>query len=771
MLLVNIILIAMLWTFIRRIFWKQPPDTVLQCGIWGFNGVWGRKPDFKKLLILGLYNRTRGVDSCGYYYNGNIVKGVDKEADFKDFIITNKFAPGVLDYMTVMCHARKSTYGSHSLGNAHPHLINNYVQTHNGTLKNTWDLCNKHGIVHTNIHVDSIGLAAIIEKDGFSVLNEYTGHAALSMVFMDDPKSLYLFHGASREKEDGTLFEERPLFYLKTAEGLYYSSLEESLKVINTSKNVVTILPHNEVYRIVNGDIESSVFHVDRENVNIPKVYTYTPGKIVNLNNRSESNTYNWKADELRKKAWETTDYEKRKNGRGLSLGAPFTETESEMLDKYGKRSRILKETLPPSGAENDVYYRYGRHHTSRIEYKNNLLDPIEYLLHGIYIIDRKSNILDTEDKATDSLSDTYYFVRGVMMKDQDGYNKTLAAISGGVPKEGMAKVLSKYSRYPVTSYFDEADGMSNALSNLWYLEGEKYDGKFDAKFTFRKYVIKGGYFSTIQSPIGEVGPTFEDEMEERTAVLDIGMTGEVDDDDSDDAENGSEGIDSEEKKLIDSLKAWSKRQITRDNITLIPEAFFLIIEEYIHLSSNVELTDTEYFNMVVYYLEQMIETGKTLLESDFIHLDTSKGAGLSFDDMVELTTQECDIDTLLDENRFKVWPFKSIAGDGKDHIEDIEFEELTPKFNNLLDPSDSIIESIEDDESLHDSSFDKNEDQNQKALFRENLLLIRRQVNALQEAAVKLQEENAGSEEAQTLAFEVFNSNSKLSDIINKPF
>ncbi len=39
-----------------------------------------------------MYNRSRGKDSCGYYWNGNIEKGVDtygkdsvKQADFADF--------------------------------------------------------------------------------------------------------------------------------------------------------------------------------------------------------------------------------------------------------------------------------------------------------------------------------------------------------------------------------------------------------------------------------------------------------------------------------------------------------------------------------------------------------------------------------------------------------------------------------------------------------------------------------------------------------------
>lgn len=245
-------------------FGRQP--TQLYCGIFGFSGRDGKKVNPDKLLVLGLYNRTRGIDSCGYYYNGHIVKGVNKEADFKDFIINHKFIAGDLPFETVMAHTRKSTYGSHTLENAHPHQVGNYVQTHNGTINNIWALCDQYGIDRTKIDVDSLGLAHIIQKTGsYEILAKYEGYAALSMVWRDDPGSLYLYHGASREKKSETILEERPLFTLVTSEGLYYSSIEESLTIINKSKTVKPEpLSHNEVYLIQNGTIIKSVHKVNR---------------------------------------------------------------------------------------------------------------------------------------------------------------------------------------------------------------------------------------------------------------------------------------------------------------------------------------------------------------------------------------------------------------------------------------------------------------------------------------------------------------------------
>ena len=263
LLIANVVLVLTLVSLFLRFGRKA---TQLYCGIFGFSGREGKKVDSDKLLVLGLYNRTRGIDSFGYYYNGNIVKGVGKEADFKDFIVKHKFKAGNLPFETVMAHTRQSTFGAHTWENAHPHQVGNYVQTHNGTIKNIWTLCGQNGIDDTNIHVDSLGLAHIIQKTGsYDILDQYEGYAALSMVWVDNPESLYLYHGASREEKDEAIEEERPLFTLLTSEGLYYSSMEESLTVINKSKIVKPEkLSHNEVFLIQNGTVIKSIHKVNR---------------------------------------------------------------------------------------------------------------------------------------------------------------------------------------------------------------------------------------------------------------------------------------------------------------------------------------------------------------------------------------------------------------------------------------------------------------------------------------------------------------------------
>jgi len=116
------------------------------CGLFGFSGKPGKKASTKKGQARGLYKGQRGTDSGGYYYNGNIVKGVDDKANCSKFIVDNKFISGDLDTELFMGHTRKSTSGKNTEYNAHPHNINNYVQAHNGVIKNAWTLCNKYGI-------------------------------------------------------------------------------------------------------------------------------------------------------------------------------------------------------------------------------------------------------------------------------------------------------------------------------------------------------------------------------------------------------------------------------------------------------------------------------------------------------------------------------------------------------------------------------------------------------------------------------------------------
>ena len=53
------------------------------CGIFGF--ISSRPADIQKIKILGIYNATRGTDSCGIVINDKIIKGMKSEANWSDF--------------------------------------------------------------------------------------------------------------------------------------------------------------------------------------------------------------------------------------------------------------------------------------------------------------------------------------------------------------------------------------------------------------------------------------------------------------------------------------------------------------------------------------------------------------------------------------------------------------------------------------------------------------------------------------------------------------
>ena len=90
MILIKLFLIInILAFFYRKLF--NIKTNVLSCGIYGFSGKSNiSKSDLRmalqKFKILGLYNETRGRDSCGVYVNGEIFKGTGPKKLFTDFI-------------------------------------------------------------------------------------------------------------------------------------------------------------------------------------------------------------------------------------------------------------------------------------------------------------------------------------------------------------------------------------------------------------------------------------------------------------------------------------------------------------------------------------------------------------------------------------------------------------------------------------------------------------------------------------------------------------
>ena len=228
MLLLTLIVIIQI---LKLLLGYKTDYSIMCCGLFGGSAKPKHTLDLEKIKTLGLCNMVRGVDSCGYYYNGYIDKGVNDTAQWVSLIANKNIVKGESPCDIFIGHTRKSTVGANIFDNAHPHEVdNNYIQSHNGTLSNHWNLCNKYGVDHTKITVDSIALAHLINKQGWSILNDYVGYAALAMTWRDKPGYLYLYHGASKDKTtDANMWIERPLFYIEQDEGIYYSSMPDSL--------------------------------------------------------------------------------------------------------------------------------------------------------------------------------------------------------------------------------------------------------------------------------------------------------------------------------------------------------------------------------------------------------------------------------------------------------------------------------------------------------------------------------------------------------------
>lgn len=253
------------------------------CGIFGYSGT---APDATKIRILGIHNDTRGGNGCGLFIDGLVYRSTNPPK-WVDWIKTVRL-PKPEKNNVVFGHCRKATVGAINEKNTHPFVIRHketnrviLVGMHNGTVSNWEELCEKHpDIAQNEIEVDSVGLLSLIAhspKNDYSILEEYVGAAALAWTYGGKPNTLFLYHGKSKRYSSSTTEdEERPLFYWDTAwelkgdelvntgnNGIYFSSIKESLVAIGALENEVMELPFNEVFSITNG-IMKSVTKIDR---------------------------------------------------------------------------------------------------------------------------------------------------------------------------------------------------------------------------------------------------------------------------------------------------------------------------------------------------------------------------------------------------------------------------------------------------------------------------------------------------------------------------
>jgi hypothetical protein len=620
------------------------------CGIFGAMAKKGHKIDIKKMEILGLWNERRGPDSCGYYYSGNIGKGIDSEKLIGDFFVKHAFIRGEAEHEVFMGHTRKSTYGLNTLDNAHPHSVGDYVQTHNGTIHNIWRLCSKYGIDAAKINVDSCGLAHIINAYGFDVLNLYEGAAALAFTWKND-HPLYLYHGASRDKAHQQLpIEERPLFYIDTPEALYYSSIPNSLVYITDGMEPKR-LACNKVFKVVEGKLDMEpVYEVARENLNIDS------GKLAD----NWLRTMDWNAET---KTWQpipvpvkvakaVRENAPRETGLVINLDTltKFTPTEHEL----NKGAEIHQENYPEEYyTTSDIYYRFGRYFRGE-----------DTLLTGMYEIDRDGVIIAINNQKTGSITtrtvDTYYFVQGVMLTGKVGYDTFYSKYIGNADSN-FALHISQYSRYPVCNFMTEGPSSTmKKFKHIWWSDGKRYDGCLQVKFAKRKYYIKGGLLRLIKGDknanllLSPGEPHFKLTKNEPTLPFK-------------DVQSAEDII---LNTIVELTYNWCDRVIKQSDIETLPETFLMVVDAILDKVFTQEcpwaveqsLVETE--RQTAVQIAHLIKSQKTLRES-FLDSKYGKLLTLSFIKTVLEGYNSDDLCQMI--NRYTITPFDGFFGIAED--------------------------------------------------------------------------------------------------------
>lgn len=221
------------------------------CGIIGFSGKKGEKFDKLKVATLYMYNLERGTDATGIWSPTNGV--------IKDTVKAGKFLKDNMDKIEQDClligHTRQGSLYKTSKDSAHPFADDKLVLAHNGTLINHDAVARHYDLSHSDYKTDTEALFKVLSKEfKTEVFTKLNGSASLLIA----DKGIKLKKG----QENSFLLafrlnDDRPLHYGFSDEGMYISSLEESLEVIGCKD--IKEFAVGTLYTIFNGDIVKSM--------------------------------------------------------------------------------------------------------------------------------------------------------------------------------------------------------------------------------------------------------------------------------------------------------------------------------------------------------------------------------------------------------------------------------------------------------------------------------------------------------------------------------
>lgn len=578
------ILLVLLFLGMRR------QQSILGCGLVGFAPMKKGQANLDWIKLMLSFNASRGTDSCGIFMNDEIVKGTGDVADVTKWLAKNKL---IYDHKiknkAIVAHMRRASYnhGTKDAFSAHPfefeHEGRSIIGVHNGGIENFHSLVVDYNVEDKGLTVDSQRLFKIMIEKGYSVLNDYTGNAALLWCYSDDPGAVYCFKGASKTNyHQAYLDDERPLFLMQNSDGTYFSSMREPLDIACDQDLKILSPRQNTVCRIKDNEI-TAIFEANRTETNC----LWTPAKS-NYGKVPKYQTHGDDDDDERDVLGLSDYWKNLENQRPRPLNVSGGKTANihdnlknfpitNPMDFYRERTYSQYDTR--QYVKNMIYMLGGRYYcfpSQQGVYVKNMhgiddakhacpaLGIDDYLLNGVKYIKKMSEVLyevmpDHMNPAMWAGTTPYQkktFFRGVMIDDKmvgrferKNQVKKFAVLWDKNYFEYL-KQISAYSSYAITFSYTEAREVLTKckLSALeFYFEGHalRESKIWSPLYTNRVYVVgPRGVISGIRTdnildavfmPIDEFLTDIEEEEAEEVEVEEVEVIEEYEIEESED--------------------------------------------------------------------------------------------------------------------------------------------------------------------------------------------------------------------------------------------
>lgn len=390
------------------------------CGIFGtINKTKPKRFRYTPFASLGIFNDSRGGDSCGIFIDKHYEYGVDKKKLFRDFMLESKVLEEFRgkEVSVAIGHCRKASVGAINEANAQPVIIKDdkgepeFVLIHNGTIKNHEELAKKY-IPEINITgmTDSQIMARIFHKSGYQVLSEYYGGGVFFIVdYRKGEPECFFFQGYSRNTEyTKEETQERPLFFVNRDGTLTFSSIYEILQVACPGAEVWQ--PHaNTLYSFTDkGLVREKEYPRDKVAQTLP--YTkgttttvYTSGSTYKGTTAASSSITNNIAavkKEAESGATKTIPYTPTS-----SVGTGITPTTFHKPGSAAAKEEEVKYPQPPR--DQSVSWKEMGGRRVKYDYNTCRYTVENKVLHGVYAISDYGIILTDGQK----VSSKYYMV------------------------------------------------------------------------------------------------------------------------------------------------------------------------------------------------------------------------------------------------------------------------------------------------------------------------------------------------------------------------